>query len=137
MVFGWLLPLTISVLAALHQRGDGFPEVTLKDTEPHADHQLHRAFPSPVPSIPHLSCPERRGKGMPEVQEAAERCGLPSCPQDQGPQVRGHSHPQLPPHEHGHFWQHTPKPHIIIQVMITKGNLHCISVFFNQRAVLS
>ena len=64
VAFGWLLPLTISVLATLHQRGDGFPEVSLKDTEPHADHPLHRAFPSPVPSIPHLSHAEAGQKRM-------------------------------------------------------------------------
>lgn len=45
VAFGWLLPLAISALAALHQRGDGCPEVGLKDTEPHAAHLLHRAFP--------------------------------------------------------------------------------------------
>lgn len=104
----------------------------------HTDHQLHRASPSPVPPIPHLSRPERRvEKSVAGVQEATERCRLPSRPQDRAPRVRGRAPPHLPPHERRHLWQHTPKPHVTLQGMITKGNLHRISVFFNQRAALS
>lgn len=66
VAFGWLLPLAISALAALHQRGDGCPEVGLKDTEPHAAHLLHRTFPPPPaihPSPPRTLCTHTYHRG--------------------------------------------------------------------------
>ena len=80
--------------------------------------------PFHLPRHPSLSFHVQRwGKErMADTQEAAERCGMPSHPQEQALCVQSHAHSHLPPCEHGHLWQHTSKPHAIVHGAGRPGN---------------